>query len=283
MAWANDARNEADLPALAGRHPGENRAAFDARIEEELAREVAAHPDAIFIFSSEHASSRLVHAQCILRLKALLERHFDTIRICVYFRRWDRMAISAYSTFVQSGLASPAPFRHFRDTSYLDYAALLGRWSGAFGHDRMHVAIFDRRELAGGSIVSDFSSRFGLPPLQTREDANTSFDFKEVRTLALINGLLADRALPNAAAVRALIIAGFRKGGGPIPIEPDNARRFNAHYAAQAEAIRAQYFPKRRALFDEDYSGYQLPATPAASNWRNAAEMLTDALHRAVS
>lgn len=283
VARAKMRGNEADLPALAGRHPGESRPAFDARIDDELAREVAAHPDATFIFSSEHASSRLNHPPCLRQLKAVLDRHFDDIRISIYLRRWDRMALSAYSTFVRNGLSNLSPFQHFRGTSYLDYAGILARWSGVFGVDRMHVAIFERGELAGGSIVSDFAARFGLPALEERRDANIALDFDDLRTLALINRLIDDRALPNAAEIRACVIAGLRTANGPIPIDPEKARGFNRHYAAQAEAIRAQYFPHRTALFDDDYSGYATPDGPSAASWRRAAEKLAEALSRSIA
>lgn len=277
VARAKTRGEEADLPALAGRRADESRAAFDARIDAELAREVAAHPDATFILSSEHASSRLNHPPCIRQLKAVLDRHFDDIRICVYLRRWDRMALSAYSTFVQNGLASLAPFQHFRGTSYLDYTGMLARWAAVFGPTRMQVAIFERSELAGGSIVPDFAARFGLPMLDERRDANASLDFDDLRALALINRLLEERNLPNASAIRAHIIAGLRKSSGPIPIAPDKARQFNGYYTDQAETIRALYFPERPSLFDDDYSGYQAPDGPPA-NWQTAAGKLAEAL-----
>ena len=102
------------------------------------------------------------------------------------------------------------------------------------------------------------------------------------RALALINRLLAERDLPHAAAIRAQIIAGSRKSNGTIPIDPDEARGFNRHYASQAEAIRAQYFPDRASLFDDDYSGYQTPDGPAAVNWRTAAGRLAEVLDSAL-
>ena len=131
-----------------------------------LAAEVAAAPECTFLFSGEHCHSRLVTPEEVMRLHGLLTRHFDEVRILVYLRRQDQVAVSHYSTLIKAGGTRGAVLdASVLGRNFLDYEKLLGRWSGAFGRDAMTVALFDRSAFVGGSIIPDFCARAGLPLL----------------------------------------------------------------------------------------------------------------------
>ena len=278
VTYAKSAGAVADLPALGGQGREETREAFDARIERELAAEVAAHPEATFILSSEHASSRLNDAVSIARLKALLDRHFQHIEVMIYLRRWDRMAISAHSTFVRNGHTEPFTFAYFRDSSYLDYAGMLARWSQAFGKDRLFVGLYDRHELRDGSIVADFCTRFALPPLNDVGKANVALNPDTVGTLVLLNRILAKRDPGMAETIRASVVRAMAQCSGTVPVSRAQAESFVAHYAAQGEEIRARYFSDRTHLFNDRFDDYPTDETPISRNWRDVSGALVDAI-----
>jgi tetratricopeptide (TPR) repeat protein len=278
VTYAKSTADVADLPALGGQSADETHAAFSARIEDEVAAAVAAHPDATFILSSEHASSRLIEDACVRRLKALLDRHFTTIDVMIYLRRWDRMAISAYATFVRNGMRAPFSFERMYGSDYLDYAGMLRRWSEVFGIARMHVGIYDRAALRGGSIVADFTTRFGLPAIASIGEINASPGPDTVATLMLLNRILVDADPQIATSIREAVVEAASSHRGGSAVLRREAEAFVALHADQAETIRAQYFPARTALFDDRYDDYDERPPDRAHNWRDVSEALVVAV-----
>ena len=55
------------------------------------------------IISSEHFHSRLCYESEVRALKEMLQKHFSEIRIIVYLRRQDKLAVSSYSTYCKCG------------------------------------------------------------------------------------------------------------------------------------------------------------------------------------
>ena len=90
-------------------------------------------------------------------LREFLTAFFDDIQISVYLRRQDQVALSLYSTRLKSGETETRilPRTHAGDP-YFNYDRSLALWEDAFGRANIHVRLFDRKGLIGGSIVSDF-------------------------------------------------------------------------------------------------------------------------------
>ncbi len=268
-----------DMGPHIGLMPGESRTAFTARLHGWLAAEVAAHPDATFVLSTEHAQSRLESVAAVGRIQTLLADYFDKVDIAVYLRRWDRMALSYHATSARNGLRAPFTFQRYAQTLLLDYRGLLDRWGQVFGDSHVHVAIFDRAELVNGSILDDFTQRFGLPALTPVADQNVSLDSRGQALLRLLDRALDGKPAESQALVREAIVAAMRPDPtAPPPVSRAEAERFVAGFAADEAAILARWFADRPALFDHRYDEYPEAPEPVGRNWRDLSNVLIDAV-----
>ena len=121
---------------------------------------------ATVIFASEHCHSRLTTPAEIETLRRFLNGFFDEVRIAVYLRRQDQVALSLYSTRLKSGGTDPRILpRTAPDDPFFNYDTSLALWEEAFGHDAIAARLFDRKLLAGGSVVDDFVSTWNLGPI----------------------------------------------------------------------------------------------------------------------
>lgn len=269
----------ADLAPHIGLMPGESRDAFVRRLEERLAAEIAAHPGARFVFSTEHAQSRLVSAASLQQLHALLARYFDTVDVAVYLRRWDRMAMSFHATAMRNGPAPPFSFARFAGSTLLDYPQLLDRWARVFGEEHVHVGIFHRPDLINGSILDDFTTRFGLPALTPVDDQNVSLDPSGQAVLRVIDKALADLPKAKQLAVREAVAETLRADrASALPVARDQAMSFVQGYARDEAEICRRWFPDRLTLFDDRFDDYPERSEPAVRTWRDASVALIDAL-----
>lgn len=276
---ADEHHHVADLESHIGLIPNETREAFCERLHDRLAHEVKMYQGMRFVLSTEHAHSRLVSAESIARMRSLLARHFDEIEIAVYLRRWDRMATSFHATSVRNGVAGQFSFAPFLGSTLLDYRRLLDRWAEAFGESHLHVGVFDRGELVNGSILDDFTQRFGLPKLSPVADQNVSLDAAGQALMALVDEALVELAPAQRGSVRAAIAASLRpQPATPLPIPRDVAREFVRHYDDDAAAICQRWFPGRAALFDNNFDEYAEIPQPVEHSWREVAAAMANAL-----
>lgn len=267
-AYAADDSKFDDLRMAAQLDTPARLAAFRERLERTIGDEVAAAPDATFIFSSEHCHSRLITPEEVARLHALLARHFAEIRIIVYLRRQDEVAVSHYSTLLKAGGTRAAILdSRTLDKTFLDYHAMLERWAAVFGKEQLTVARFDRDAFPGGSIVPDFCARIGVPFVADGgQRSNESLRPPYQEFLRRINERLprfVGGALNPLRGEIEQYVEAIGAGPGRRPAAA-NARALYDLYAASNEAVRAAYFPDRARLFDEDFSRY--PDEPDAAH-----------------
>jgi tetratricopeptide (TPR) repeat protein len=247
--------------------------AFRDRIEQAARSDLADGHDAIFC--SEHCHSRLQTPEEIARLYGFLSQFFDDIRVCIYLRRQDRVALSLYTTLLKSGNAPTGllPEVH-TDDPYFNYDRSLSLWESVFGRENIRVGLFDRKELVGGSVVSDFlacwrlgaAGDFGSVP-----DQNGSLDPAAQVFLHHVNphltapeGMAPDRVRGSLVA----LLERLHAGRGSRPSRSD-AGAFYARFADSNERVRRRYFPERERLFDDVFDDYpeeadRLPETAAA-------------------
>ena len=247
-------RSEADVEPM--------RARLRAAAAEQLSS------DETVIFCSEHCHSRLVRPAEVETLHALLAPFFGDIRVAVYIRRQDRLALSLYSTKLKSGgndrsiLPPSGP-----DDPYFNYDRSIGLWEAVFGRDNVRVRLFDRRELIGGDVVADFITTWGLTgsvPYKTVRDQNESIRPLAQEFLRRVNprlepieGLpIEDVRGPLAASLSRLL-----PGRGARPPRAE-AEAFLDRYRDSNEALRLRHFPDRPTLFDADFSEYPEVADP---------------------
>ncbi|MEP2529978.1 hypothetical protein [Shimia sp.] len=118
------------------------------------------------LMSSENLTGNLVSPVGVTRLQELLAPHFDEIEILVYVRRQDDAILSMYGEFMRRGF-SGRPFELYLNkalgpqsqTPYLYYRRTLTKWIDAFGRDAITVRKFDRSNLIGGDILTDFMTQ----------------------------------------------------------------------------------------------------------------------------
>ena len=135
-----------------------------AEIREEIT--VARNKCHTYVLSSEHFSSRLTGRADVADLATYLRSEFDDIQVVCYLRRQDLMATSRINESLRAGF----PQRRFPSVTaggalpqLYDYQNLIERWSAAFGATAIRPRIFERSELEGGSVISDFSeTQLGL-------------------------------------------------------------------------------------------------------------------------
>jgi hypothetical protein len=191
-------------------------------------------------------------------------RH-DT-RVVFYLRRQDHWVMSWYNQHVKwpfdrrKSRMDPAAFlATLEDFHWLDYAALLGRWSAVLGRDRVGVGVLERGQVE--DATGDFLGRLGLGrdgfagsdervndslPVHMLEIARhlDLFDMKPGRRLRVLTALrsaLADR-VPTARTV----------------YSPEQRNAVLARFDGANRAVARDFFG-REALFLEPPPGPDAP------------------------
>src|ERR1051325_5410046 len=101
--YAANESTSARLRARIGLADGDRMAEFVGEFPSRLAAAVTSADIHTAILSNEHCSSELSTVEAISRLHALLSPLAREIRVIVYLRRQDDLAISLYSASVQAG------------------------------------------------------------------------------------------------------------------------------------------------------------------------------------
>jgi hypothetical protein len=245
--------------------------AFRAGIERAARSDLSSGRDAIFC--SEHCHSRLRTRDEVARLHGFLGEFFGDIRLCIYLRRQDRVALSLYTTLLKSGRvpAGLLPEASAEDP-YFNYDRSLSLWESVFGQENIVVRLFDRAELIGGSVVSDFLASWDIGEARdfvTVPDQNESLDPSAQAFLRYVNPHLTAPEGVAPERVRGSLVTLLQRlhpGRGVRPRRED-AQAFYARFRESNERVRLRYFPERARLFDDGFDDYPEEAdrTPDAT------------------
>jgi hypothetical protein len=110
------------------------------------------------ILSAENLSDVRAYSQLFAEEKA----HFD-VQIVAYIRRQDEYLASAWGQWYVKAYASIDEYLSARMLVDANWHAMLAPWVQAFGRERVHVRVFDRKSLHNGDVVDDFIKVTGLP------------------------------------------------------------------------------------------------------------------------
>ena len=278
-AYASDDAVHDDLRIDLGIYDAEGLARFRHAFEADAEAEIARRRDRVFVFSNEHCSSRLTTPEKIARLRDFLGRHFERVTVTVYLRRQDQVAVSLYSTLLKFGgdrwEILPDPLVR---SSYWDYDRLLALWADAFGAENVVPRIFDRAELFGGSVVSDFVRQWELGQgFAEVRDTNESLQPHAGEFLRRLNTAFpgyVDGDFNRMRGELAVRIGALFPGRGPKPSRAE-AIAFYRTFDAPNEAVRARWFPERATLFSEDFSAYPEEAESREFGFDEAIEVAT--------
>lgn len=188
-----------------------------------------------------------------------LRQQFDEIRVVVYLRRQDHLALShrkqvvmgraAYQFYGAQVQALPVYRPHMM--RYFDYGAKLAKWEQVFGHDNVIVRRFQRQDLLGGDTVLDFWQFLDLPPPKDMpERANAAWNRSQ-----LLAGLwLRQRGYPREAFLPHILELQDDHVLTPSRMQ---MRHFLTRFDRVNAALTQHYDPAGPAhFFDEDLSIY---------------------------
>jgi len=214
------------------------RAAYAARVQAMLGREIARHRPAQVLLSNEVLAPRLADAASLRRLQALLAPLADEVRILVYLRRQEDFLAGLYSTAVKNGAART--LEEIIAASDLDYDAMLARWAQVFGREALIVR---RYGGPGFDILADFAEAVGLGPiagLARPARMNPSLDGATLELLRRMDPHLgADRARRR----RLVRLLERVSEGGPSGLPEAERRAVSAAHAESNRRVKAAYFP----------------------------------------
>jgi len=265
--YAANESTSARLRARMGLADGDRMAEFVGEFPSRLAAAVMAADIHTAILSNEHCSSELSTVEAISRLHALLSPLAREIRVIVYLRRQDDLAISLYSASVQAGSTNEFQFSdgHF----WFDYSRLLDMWAEVFGQDNLVIRIFEPAQMHRGGLLCDFSFAIGFEPhdrLQHPPDQNKSLDIHTLEFLRRFNAhaplLVAGRPnLSRGEIDQALAAISTRDRMAP---SAEAGTEFLGRYAASNAQVAGKYLNRAdRALFVEQPSRGRSERIPA--------------------
>jgi hypothetical protein len=143
---------------------------------------------------------------------------------------------------------------------YYNHEKLLDRWSIVFGSENIIPRIFIKSELLDGDIKQDFISFLGLnwEHFEDVESINESLNADAQHFLLRINQFLPafidDK--PNKSHRDLVKLVSTNAAGQPLLPTRDEAENFLKIFAESNERLRKKWFPKRKKLFESDFSIY---------------------------
>lgn len=251
--------------------------AFERDFAAELEVEASENQDKTFVFSNEHCRGRLSKER-VGRLHELLTGIFDRVDVIVYIRRQDELAVSRYSTMLKAGMTHEMLISDSSENEYFyDYWRFLDRWASVFGRDRLIVRLFEKGELIGDSVITDFCEVTGVPSLahkDRRENPSLRPQYQEFLRQMNIRLLEKDTDPDGPVRARLMRTALTKLGGGrgQMPSR-DEAEGFYRSFSESNERVRKRFFPERATLFNEDFSGYPEEAQPLGLDLETALDI----------
>lgn len=214
------------------------------------------------ILSSEFLYQRLSTRREVARLGRLLRPLAVEVRVVVYLRRQDRMALAMHASACRHGARLSFAFPGLLRSGLFDFAARLRLWAGEFGDAAMVVRPFERGALAVGDVVADFAEIAGLPELSAPETAvpraaNPTPPAAVLEFMRRINHVLprfvADRPNPERGDLGD-IIEELGLSGPPLAAPEAAARRFYERFALGNAEVARRWLGRADAALFEDLS-----------------------------
>jgi hypothetical protein len=219
------------------------------------------------LISSEHFHSRLNSLNSIAKLKQFLGRWSDDVRIVLFIRRQDRMAVSRYSTKLKSGkvklgkMKGPFHLDSIRSRKYYDYDLIYSEWAHVFGVENVTVLVYERCVQASDGLLGNFCSVCGLSfyGKSIPKNINLSLSESGIELLLMLNAVWPVDKGRKSSALRARLVAliGDRYAGRCDLVTRREAEYFYDNFAEGNTRLANRLFAGgNQALFDVDFSQY---------------------------
>lgn len=161
------------------------------------------HVEAVLVLAEGRIHTVILSSEAyFLNPKAIeLARQFAEyeVEMVTYLRRQDDWANSQYAEFVAGGAVGRVsqPIDEWLKTdetrSRLDYLGRIKLWETVIDKSRIHIGIYDRKQLKDGDIVSDFLTLVGLdefadlPRPQAGQENGFPFGTAHVKLISRLN------------------------------------------------------------------------------------------------
>jgi len=236
---------------------------YRAKLQEKLSNELHSGDYHTVIVSNEHCHSRIKSNAEMERLRSMLNYFTSDIKVIVYLRRQDLLAVSLYSTKMKLGGNGPV-FPNITSKMllpYFCYDLLLERYAKFFGKQNIIVRIYEPGLLVDGDVVSDFYrvAELGESP-NVKFKSNPSLSAKQLVFLKLFNDrfpLLLNGEINIHRGNIYSVIKDVLQGPKFTPTRSD-AERFYCSFKHSNLRVYNDYSLdiSRTVLFDEDFSHY---------------------------
>jgi len=212
------------------------------------------------IISGEHFSF-LNTKEELLSLQKGINEHFNNIKIIVYLRRQDKLALSFKQQAAKSPYARKMPSSLICGHSdsalpeltenikqYLDFNKKIRLWCEVFGKDTLHIRIFEPDKLIGKDICTDFSHVTNIPvsleKLRVNEGVSRVFSLYSHKLLRLsINPEIIKKIRRKTNTNKEKILPSY-----------EEALTFYSHFSHQNKSL-FQWL-KHSSVFNPDFSHY---------------------------
>ncbi len=222
-------------------------ARFRAGISDTLHEQIRTAPCHTIWLTSERLSAYVRRQREIEKLAELTTSLAEEVKIVLYVRDQADLFLSAYSSGVKAGRDADMKPPVTPGLYYYDYEQMVARWANVFGESAMIVRVFDRRELAGGDIVTDFLGILGIvndAAFKRKPDHNKRLDARTVQFLRLFNRFVgqvdSSRTSPLRGAIAAVLAE--MSDGPQFTVPAEVVAAIREAYAPSNAVVARKYF-----------------------------------------
>jgi hypothetical protein len=233
---------------------------FRAGFREQFLAEAKDWPQNSTILLSSEQTSQLRTASSHARLLEILQATGHNIKIIMYFRRQDSMAVSEYSQFIKGGrllhLQEAVSAATARKT--YNYYATAKAWSQTFGIENIIVRPFERSQFKGGDVVLDYLSIIGINEIGKYtpvDEQNRSLDIYTIEYLRHLNQHISRWATKGRNLERVGLAEILEEiSNGPKPkLSSEQITEFMAHFEESNSKLAREFMGRADGrLFTDD-------------------------------
>ena len=210
------------------------------------------------ILSSEFLYQRLTSRREIARLKRLLHPLARHVRVVVYLRRQDRMALALHASASRHGALRPFAFPGPLRAGLFDFYARLRGWASVFGQGAMTVRPFERGALRDGDVLADFAEIAEAPELAETDGARAVNPTPPAAVLEFMRRM--NRVLPRFVEDRPNPVRGdlgdiveeLGLAGPPLAAPEAAARRFYDRFVSGNADVARRWLGREDGVLFKD-------------------------------
>ena len=218
------------------------------------------------LISSEQFHSRLRKLDEVKNLFKILKPYFEDIKVLVYLRRQDKVAVSLCSTKCKVGSTNSEIFdeKLSAKNPYYNYYELVEKWTSVFGESNIIIRIFEREKFIKSDLLQDFSDAIGLKNTESfhfPRYLNEKLSAQVQRVILLFNNyfpqLINNTSISFNNKLRSHLIQELNKKykGNEMTPTIDQVMKFQQKFQESNKKLAIKYLSSDN-LFSSDFSMY---------------------------